>query len=89
MRRYGCSLLCRLASEESRWRDYLTFMPNRPDQPMQAVYSWTGLVAEMNTVKLCSNPLDNVAHAGVRCIDLTPKADLSLLAGLGDGNRVL
>ncbi len=56
---------------------------------MQAVAGRAGLIAEMHAVKLCSYPLDDAAHAGIRCINLTPKADLSLPAGFSDSDRVL
>jgi hypothetical protein len=48
---------------------------------MQPVSGWAGLVAEMHAVKLSSYPLDDAAHAGIRRIHLTPKADLSLPTG--------
>ncbi|KEA03091.1 hypothetical protein A6U85_25780 [Agrobacterium sp. 13-626] len=66
-----------------------TFMAKRSDQPVQAVSGWPRLVAEMHAVRLCSYPLDDAAHADIRRIHLTPKADLSLPARFSDSNRIL
>ena len=47
---------------------------------MEAVPGGAGL-AKMHAIKLCSYSLDNTAHAGIRCLNLTDIADLSVPAG--------
>ncbi|GAC1043914.1 hypothetical protein thsrh120_39180 [Rhizobium sp. No.120] len=64
-------------------------MAKRLDQPMETVTRWAGLVAEMHPIKLCGDPLDNPAHARIRCLNVTPEAGLSLPAGFSDSNRIL
>lgn len=64
-------------------------MAKRSDQPVQAVTGWAGLITEMHAVKLCGYLLNDAARAGIRCLDLTPEAALSLPAGFSDSNSIL
>jgi len=43
----------------------------------------------MHVIKLCGYSLDDAAHVGIRCINLTPEANLSLPAGFSDSDRIL
>lgn len=64
-------------------------MAQRLDEPVEAVTRGAGLVAEMHVIKLCGYTLDNAAHAGIRCLNLTDITDLSVPARFSNRNRIL
>lgn len=63
-------------------------MAERSDQPIETVAGRASLVAEMDSIELGGDPLDNSAHARIRCVDLAEEANFSLPAGIGNRDGV-
>lgn len=69
--------------------DYRAFVGQRADQPIEAIASRAGLVAEMHAIEPAGDPLNNAAHARIRRVDLAKEANFSLPAGIRNRDGVL
>ena len=59
-------------------------MYKRQDQPIETIAGRPGLITEMDVIEPAGDPLDDAAHAQIRCVDLPEEANFSLPAGLCD-----
>jgi hypothetical protein len=56
---------------------------------MEAIAGRASLVAEMHTIKLSGDPLNNAAHADIRRCNLSEISDLSVSPRFRNSNRIL
>jgi len=73
---------------DQRRRNHGAFVTEQTDQPIETVSGWPCLVAEIDPIELGGDPLNNAAHARIRCVDLAEEANLPLPAGVRNRNGV-
>ena len=73
---------------DQRRRNHGAFVTEQTDQPIETVAGRPCLVAEIDPIELGGDPLNNAAHARIRCVDLAEEANLPLPAGVRNRNGV-